>query len=124
MNGFETVDVVVPVHNEERALRSNIEALVAYLRAEYPFRFRVVIADNASVDGTRSIAAELARRHEEVRLLTLAGKGRGHALRTAWLASDADVVSYMDVDLSTNLTSFLPLVAPILSGHSEVAIGT
>jgi hypothetical protein len=56
--------------------------------------------------------------------LQLERKGRGLALRTAWLASEADVVSYMDVDLSTNLTSFLPLVAPIVSGHSELAIGT
>src|SRR6185312_15194630 len=56
--------------------------------------------------------------------LHLDRKGRGHALRTAWLTSRADIVSYMDVDLSTNLESFLPLVAPLMSGHSEVAIGT
>jgi len=125
MNARATlIDVVVPVHNEEKTLARNVAHLVDYLRAEYPFRFRVVIADNASVDTTPAIAAALAGRYDEVDVLTLAEKGRGRALRAAWLQSNADVVSYMDVDLSTNLESFLPLVAPILSGHSELAIGT
>jgi glycosyltransferase involved in cell wall biosynthesis len=118
------VEVVVPVHDEEYVLGSNVELLVDYLRREFPFRFRVVIADNASTDSTPTIAGELVARFPEVELLRLERKGRGLALRTAWLASPADVVSYMDVDLSTNLESFLPLVAPILSGHSELAIGT
>jgi len=120
----QTIEVVVPVHDEEATLEANVELLLAYLRAEFPFRFSVVVADNSSSDGTPQVAARLAERNDEVAALRLERKGRGLALRTAWLASDADVVSYMDVDLSTNLESFLPLVAPILSGHSEVAIGT
>ena len=119
-----TVDVVVPVLDEERTLAANVELLVGYLRREYPFGFRVVIADNASTDATPEIAAALDAAHDEVDVLRLERRGRGLALRTAWRASDADVVAYMDVDLSTNLESFLPLVAPILSGHSELAIGT
>jgi glycosyltransferase involved in cell wall biosynthesis len=120
----QTVEIVVPVHDEEAALEPNVELLLDYLGREFPFRFRVVIADNASRDLTPAIAALLAQRHAEVSVLRLGRKGRGLAVRTAWLASSADVVSYMDVDLSTNLESFLPLVAPILSGHSELAIGT
>jgi glycosyltransferase involved in cell wall biosynthesis len=120
----QLVEVVVPVFDEESTLERNVEALLAYLRDEFPFRWRVTIADNASADGTPALAAALGARHDEVSLLRIERKGRGLALRTAWLASDADVVAYMDVDLSTNLTSFLPLVAPLLSGHSEVAIGT
>ncbi len=120
----QLVDVVVPVFDEERTLVENVETLLAYLDREFPCRFRVVIADNASTDATAAIGAELAARHDEVRYRRLERKGRGLALRTVWLESDANVVSYMDVDLSTNLESFLPLVAPILSGHSEVAIGT
>ncbi len=118
------MDVVIPVFDEERTLLPNVEALLAYLEAEFPCRYRIVIADNASTDGTQVIGQALADTHEDVAYLRLERKGRGHALRTAWLASDANVVSYMDVDLSTNLESFLPLVAPILSGHSELAIGT
>ena len=121
---LQRVDLVIPVHDEERALRPNLELLLEYLRTDFPFPIRVVIADNASTDGTAAIAHELAERHREVEALLLHRKGRGLALKAAWLASDADIVSYMDVDLSTNLESFLPLVAPILSGHSEVAIGT
>jgi glycosyltransferase involved in cell wall biosynthesis len=98
--------------------------LTSYLERELPFRWRVTIADNASRDATPQIAAALARAHPDVHHLRLEQKGRGLAVRTAWLASEADVVSYMDVDLSTNLESFLPLVAPIVSGHSELAIGT
>jgi glycosyltransferase involved in cell wall biosynthesis len=125
MNAREQlVEVVVPVFDEEKTLVRNMEALLEFLRAEFPCRYRIVIADNASTDGTAAIGARLAREHDEVDYLRLARKGRGHALKSAWLASDANVVSYMDVDLSTNLESFLPLVAPILSGHSEVAIGT
>jgi glycosyltransferase involved in cell wall biosynthesis len=125
MNATEQlVEIVVPVHNEETVLEPNVRMLLDYLRSEYPFRFSVVVADNASTDGTTAIAARLAREEPAVELLRLERKGRGLALRTAWLASRADVVSYMDVDLSTNLESFLPLVAPLLSGHSEVAIGT
>lgn len=121
---LQTIEITVPVYNEERTLAANVELLLDYLRREFPFRFSVVIADNASSDATPLVAAALEAAHEEVSILRLEQKGRGRALKTAWLASEADVVSYMDVDLSTNLESFLPLVAPILSGHSEVAIGT
>jgi len=125
MNASEAlVEIVVPVHDEEDALAPSVDLLVEYLRREFPFRFRIVLADNASGDRTPEIARELAARHREVSALRLERKGRGLALRTAWLASPAGVVSYMDVDLSTNLESFLPLVAPLLSGHSELAIGT
>ena len=118
------VEIAIPVHDEEATLRANVEALLAYLRGEFPFRFGVVVVDNASVDGTPVVAAELAAEFPEVRALRLERKGRGLALRRAWSASGADVVAYMDVDLSTNLESLLPLVAPLFSGHSEVAIGT
>ena len=121
---LQAVEVVIPVYNEERTLERNAEVLLEYLRGEFPFPFGVVIADNASTDATFAVSQELAERNSEVTALHGPRKGRGLALRTAWLSSRADVVSYMDVDLSTNLTSLLPLVAPLLSGHSEVAIGT
>jgi glycosyltransferase involved in cell wall biosynthesis len=120
----QLVEVVIPVYNEERVLAPNIRLLLDYLNDEFPFRYRVVIADNASTDSTGAIADELAARAPELDVIRLDRKGRGLALKAAWSASDADVVSYMDVDLSTNLESFLPLVAPLMSGHSEVAIGT
>jgi glycosyltransferase involved in cell wall biosynthesis len=117
------VEIVVPVHNEEATLARNVTALCAYLDASFPYRWRVTVADNASTDHTLQIAEDLAL-DGRVHVLHLDRKGRGRALRTAWLLSDADVVAYMDVDLSTNLESFLPLVAPLVSGHSDVAIGS
>ncbi|MFI0372144.1 glycosyltransferase [Actinomadura sp. 1N219] len=118
------VEVVVPVHNEERVLAASTERLHAYLAGTFPYRFRITIADNASTDATWPIAEELAARLPGVRAVHLDGKGRGRALRHVWGGSDADVVAYMDADLSTDLDAFLPLVAPLISGHSDLAIGS
>src|SRR5437588_8117794 len=120
----ESVEVVVPVYNEEDALPQSIPALCDYLETYFPYRWSVVIADNASTDATLSVAEGLAHAYPHVSVLHLEQKGRGRALKTAWLASEADVVAYMDVDLSTNLQSFLPLVAPLVTGHSDLAIGS
>jgi putative flippase GtrA len=118
------IDVVVPVHDEEAVLERSIRRLHRFLAAEFPFSWRIVVADNASTDSTPAIAARLARELPGVTLLRLDRKGRGRALRAAWSASSARVVCYMDVDLSTDLRGLLPLVAPLLSGHSDIAIGT
>jgi putative flippase GtrA len=118
------LDIVVPVHNEESDLPRSVARLHDYLTAQVPMSFRITIADNASTDGTADIADRLARRFAEVRAVHLTQKGRGRALRQAWLESDADVLAYMDVDLSTDLSALLPLVAPLVSGHSDLAIGT
>ena len=118
------IDVAVPVYDEEHVLERNVRVLTGHLERHFPFRWRVTIVDNASTDGTPRVAEALAAEIDGVRFLRLGQKGRGRALRAAWRDSAADVVAYMDVDLSTNLESFLPLVAPLLSGHSDVAIGT
>jgi putative flippase GtrA len=118
------VDIVVPVRNEERDLALSVRRLVSYLREGFPFTARVTIADNGSTDGTWAIADRLARDFDEVRAVRIEQPGRGRALRAVWSQSDAEVLAYMDVDLSTDLNALLPLVAPLLSGHSDVAIGT
>jgi glycosyltransferase involved in cell wall biosynthesis len=118
------LDVVVPVYNEQDDLENSVRRLHAYLVAALPFRFRITIADNASTDFTPLIAGRLAMEMPEVTAVYLAQKGRGRALKTTWLNSDAAVLAYMDVDLSTDLAAFLPLVAPLISGHSDLAIGS
>src|SRR5207342_3383688 len=118
------VDIVVPVRNEERDLAPSVRRLVAYLRESFPFRARITIADNGSTDATLVIADRLARELPEVRAVHMDLPGRGRALRAIWSQSEAEVLVYMDVDLSTNLNALLPLVAPLLSGHSDLAIGT
>jgi putative flippase GtrA len=118
------VDVVVPVYDEQAGLERSVRRLHAFLSAGFPFSWRIVVADNASTDETPAIARRLAAELPGVAVLRLERKGRGRALRAAWSASEARVVAYMDVDLSTDLRGLLPLVAPLLSGHSDLAIGT
>jgi putative flippase GtrA len=118
------VDIVVPVHNEQRTLGDSIRRLHGYLTEHLPYDWRIVIADNASTDLTPDMAGALAATLPAVVALEVPEKGRGGALRAAWWASDADVVCYMDVDLSTQLSALLPLLAPLVSGHSDIAIGT
>jgi glycosyltransferase involved in cell wall biosynthesis len=118
------VDVVVPVYNEEADLVASVERLHAYLTESLPVSFRITVADNASTDRTWPLAVTLAERLPGVRAVHLDQKGRGRALAQVWSASDAEVLAYMDVDLSTDLAAVLPLVAPLLTGHSDLAIGS
>jgi putative flippase GtrA len=118
------VDVVIPVHNEQATLERSVLRLYAHLRCVLPYTFRITIADNASTDLTWEIACRLARDVPEVRAVHMSAKGRGRALSQVWAASDAAVLAYMDADLSTDLAAVLPLLAPLLSGHSDLAIGT
>jgi glycosyltransferase involved in cell wall biosynthesis len=127
MNSFPdplALEVVVPVYNEQAGLAASIRTLHAYLDAEFDVPWAITIADNASVDLTLPIATDLTYELDRVRVLHLDGKGRGRALKQAWLDSSARVVAYVDVDLSTDLRGLPPLVAPLLSGHSDIAIGT
>ena len=118
------LDIAIPVYDAERILAAGVRRLQSFLSEEFPFSWRIIIADNASTDRTPVIAARLSDELPAVRMLHLEAKGRGRALRAAWSASDARVVCYMDADLSTELNRLLPLVAPLLSGHSDLAIGT
>jgi hypothetical protein len=118
------VEIVVPVYNEQEALAASVHRLHGYLKENFPLSWTITVADNASNDNTWAVACQLTEELECVRALHLEQKGRGRALREAWLQSSAAVVAYMDVDLSTDLDAFLPLVAPLLTGHSDVAIGS
>lgn len=115
---------MLPVLNEEKALERTVLKLRSFLDSEFPVSARITIADNASTDLTPFIGARLASTIEGVAYLRLERKGRGRALREAWSVTTSPVACYMDIDLSTDLNALLPLVAPLLSGHSDLAIGT
>jgi glycosyltransferase involved in cell wall biosynthesis len=117
------VEVTVPVYNEEKVLAESVRRLHSYLTANLPFRFVLTIADNASTDQSFAIAKRMCSELTGVRAIHLDRKGRGLALRHVWDSSNADVVAYMDADLSTRLDAFLPLIAPLVSGHSDLATG-
>jgi len=123
-NEAAQVEVVVPVRDEERDLEPSLRRLHAYLTSHFPFTAHITIADNGSTDATWTIASRLAAQLGDVSAVRLEDPGRGRALRAIWSESKSDVLAYMDVDLSTDLNALLPLVAPLLSGHSDVAIGT
>lgn len=118
------VDIVVPVLNEEKILQSSIEALDEYMMENLPYRYQITIADNGSQDNTLKIAKSLAQNHQSVRVVRLAERGRGRALKQVWQSSQADILTYMDVDLSTSLDDFLPMIQPLVAGEAGVAIGS
>ena len=118
-----TVDIVIPVYNEEKDLPRSIEILTKFLRDNLENPWRIVIADNGSSDNTLSVGEMLSNRYTNVACVHIPRKGRGRALRHVWLESTADIVSYMDVDLSTDLSHFPQLVKAIEDG-SDIAIGS
>ncbi|NYJ76148.1 glycosyltransferase involved in cell wall biosynthesis [Allobranchiibius huperziae] len=118
------LDVVIPVHNEQESLAACVETVHGYLQEHFPYAFRITVADNASTDATLAVGRRLEQELVGVRAFHLDQKGRGRALRASWSMSDALVLAYMDVDLSTDLDALAPLVASLMSGHSDLAIGS
>ena len=123
-SGGLALEIIVPVFNESAILERSIYRLTDYLSRELLYSWKITIADNASTDATGLIARKLADEVPNVSYRRLETKGRGFALRDAWTSSEAKVLAYVDVDLSTDLAALPPLIAPLLSGHSDVSIGT
>lgn len=120
---MNSIDVVIPVYNEERVLAGSVGKLRDFLCKNLSCRWQIVIADNGSVDGTLAVARALSEQYPDVKYVQLELKGRGRALRKAWLESDADAVSYMDVDLSTELAAFPKMIEALDEGY-HVAVGS
>lgn len=122
--GTTVLDITVPVYNEETDIEACVRRLDAYLRSQMPYTYSITVADNASTDATLAIAQELRHEIPALRVVHLGEKGRGRALREVWTHPAAEVLVYMDVDLSTDLAALQPLIAPLVTGHSDLAIGT
>jgi glycosyltransferase involved in cell wall biosynthesis len=119
-----SLNVVIPVYNEEKELAQSVETLILYMSAHFgDFRWYITIADNASTDNTLQIAQSLAKKHSEVRAYHVEKKGRGRAVKRVWNEDSADIEAYMDVDLSSDLKHFLPLVQSLTRGY-DLAIGS
>ncbi|MFQ5605960.1 MAG: glycosyltransferase [bacterium] len=118
------LDVVLPVYNEEKDLVNSVTILHNFLTQHCRYNWRIIVADNASIDKTPTLGRMLEARLERMSYLRLPYKGRGRALRTAWLESGADIVSYMDIDLSTDLKCFLPMIDKLAQGKADLAIGS
>ena len=119
-----SVDIAIPVLNEERALEDSLSALVSYLSAESSYDWSITVVDNGSIDETWTLANSFARSNPRTRAIRLDRRGRGGALKAAWSTSTADIVAYMDVDLSTGLESLPALLDPLALGSADVSIGS
>lgn len=118
------IDIIVPVLNEEKILQESITTLDDYMTKHLPYRYQITIADNGSQDKTLEIAKRLAEKYQSVRVVSLAERGRGRALKQVWQNSPADILAYMDVDLSTSLDDFLPMIQPLVAGEAGMVIGS
>ena len=119
-----SVDIVIPVLNEAHVLRKSVETALEAFRSNLPYRWQIVIVDNGSKDGTDAVAQQLVEQYAEVKFIHLVQRGRGRALRNAWLQSKADIVSYMDVDLSTDLDHVPELIGAIAREGYDLSTGS
>jgi len=122
--GDPTVDITIPVLNEQEAIIPSLNVLCEYLSEGLSYDWSITVADNGSTDGTSDLASSFAMMNPRISVLRLEEPGKGRALKHAWSASRADVVAFMDVDLSTGLDSLRPLIDPILEGRCDLSIGS
>ncbi len=119
-----TVDLVIPVLNEAHVLEKSVQRVRAFLKERFPYPARIVIADNGSSDGTGDVARSLSERYPDVVYFSIDRRGRGRALRKAWSETDADIVAYTDVDLSTDLEALTTLCRGIHEGGYDLGTGS
>ncbi len=117
-------DILLPVYNEEHVLEKSVNTLRKFLQDNVTeFDWIISIGDNASIDNTLEVARELEKQFEDVRVFHLDQKGRGRMVKYAWQESEADILSYMDIDLSTDLEALPPMIMAVIEGY-DVVIGS
>ncbi|MFL2665347.1 MAG: glycosyltransferase [Dehalococcoidia bacterium] len=120
----KSIDIVIPVLNEEKSLPDCLEKILVYIQAHKQYNWGIIIADNGSEDSTNKIANLYSQKYKNISLITLSKRGRGRALKKAWLSSQADVSMYMDVDLSTDLKFTILIADSITKKNYDIAIGS
>lgn len=116
------ISVVIPVYNEEEQLEWSVKKVLETCKKNYK-NFEIIIADNASTDKTLEIANNLSEKYKQVKFIHLKEKGRGRALKKAFIDNDSDVMCYMDVDLSTDL-KYLKKLTDAIENGSDIAFGS
>src|SRR4051812_41753578 len=119
MSQAPLIDLVIPLYNEEGVIADSVSKTLSFLdETKFPYSYRITLANNASTDGSRGVIEGLARGDSRVRVINLDRKGKGHAVHSAWGASDAEIVAFMDADLASDLRFLKDLVEPVVSGKS------
>ncbi len=118
------IDIVLPVFNEQQVLERSLRSLHAYLDDNLRHDWQIIVADNGSRDRTADIARSLASELTNVRADHIPEAGRGRALTNTWLASEADVLVYMDIDLSTDLDALPRLLSSITDQGYDISTGS
>ena len=118
------IDITIPLYNEEKRIEASVRKLIRFLReSAFPYRYELTLANNASTDGSRRIIESLAKEFAQIKVINLEKKGKGLAVRTAWSKSGADILVFMDADMSSDLEFLRPLVDGVISGKCDLAIG-
>lgn len=118
-----SVTVVIPVYNDVSALKRAVFETIRIMETITP-DFEVIIAEDASTDGSAEFAAEIAQSDRRVRHLHRDTRmGRGSALTTAAMAARGDIFCYFDVDMATDMAYLHPLLSAIETGY-DVATGS
>ena len=118
-----SVEITVPVFNEEKELEDNIHKLLNFCNKNLGnYDWHITIADNASSDNTPVIASTLTK-NPRIIYFRLEQKGRGRAVKRVWSQSKCDYCIYMDLDLSTDLIH-LPNILKKLENGYDVAVGS
>jgi glycosyltransferase involved in cell wall biosynthesis len=120
----KSVEFVIPIYNEEAELELNVRKLHSFLTHNLKdYLWHITIADNASTDKSLFIAKKLSKKIANFGLFHLDKKGRGRAVKSVWKNSNAEILMYMDVDLSTDLKSIKPLLDSLQRNY-DIAIGS
>lgn len=123
MKRKDKLSVFIPVYNEEKILKENIERLYKELTIlKYPFE--IFIIDDNSLDKTKKIGKRLEKKLREVKYIHYSnGPSRRENLSESFKLANGRIIIFMDCDLSTNLYYLSELIGAIEEGY-DISIGS
>ena len=125
MFNINLINITFPVYNEEKVLEQKIKKFYNFLKnnKKFKYKFEIIISDNKSTDRTKIIGKKLEKKYNEIKYLRVERKSRNYAIKKSWLSSKAEIVSYMDIDLSTDLKYFIPMINMLIEEKYELVVG-